>query len=157
MTLSAATVFARSLRVLLATVVGLSLALPVAADPPVETPGVPPGKFFRQGVVAVSHPLAAEAGARMLEAGGNAFDAAAAIQFALNVVEPQFSGIGGGGFMMIHLGKTGETFMLDARERAPGAATPRTPGSPGCWPRWVGRPSARPTPTGSPPACRTPA
>jgi len=124
MTLSVATVFARSLRVLLATVVGLSLALPVAADPPVETPGVPPGKFFRQGVVAVSHPLAAEAGASMLEAGGNAFDAAAAIQFALNVVEPQFSGIGGGGFMMIHLGKTGETFMLDARERAPAAATP---------------------------------
>jgi gamma-glutamyltranspeptidase/glutathione hydrolase len=119
----------------------LAATLSSRADEALETPGVPPGntlppqaqgngpppwagKAFRQGVVAVAHPLAAAAGARMLEAGGNAFDAAAAIQFALNVVEPQFSGVGGGGFMMIHLGKTGETFMLDARERAPIAATP---------------------------------
>jgi gamma-glutamyltranspeptidase/glutathione hydrolase len=72
----------------------------------------------------VSHPLAAEAGARILENGGNAVDAAAAIQFALNVVEPQSSGIGGGGFMMIHLAKTNETFIIDSREKAPAAATP---------------------------------
>ncbi len=136
-----ASVIARLLRVLLASLVGVVLALPAHADRSNTTPGVPPGiqlpaqangigpppwagKAFRQGVVAVAHPLAAEAGARMLEAGGNAFDAAAAIQFALNVVEPQFSGIGGGGFMMVHLGKTGETFMVDARERAPAAADP---------------------------------
>jgi gamma-glutamyltranspeptidase / glutathione hydrolase len=78
---------------------------------------------YRKGVVSVSHPLAAEAGARMLHHGGNAIDAAAAIQFALNVVEPQFSGIGGGGFMMIHLAKTNETFIIDSREKAPAAAT----------------------------------
>lgn len=84
----------------------------------------PAGPNFAGGLVSVSHPLAAEAGAQMLEAGGNAIDAAAAIQFALNVVEPQFSGIGGGGFMMIHLAKTGETFVVDSRERAPAAATP---------------------------------
>lgn len=79
---------------------------------------------YRKGVVSVSHPLAAEAGARMLEEGGNAIDAAAAIQFALNVVEPQFSGIGGGGFMMIHLARTNATFIVDSREKAPAAATP---------------------------------
>ncbi len=84
---------------------------------------------FHKGVVAVNHPLAAEVGARVLENGGNAIDAAAAIQFALNVVEPNFSGIGGGGFMMIHLAKTkqrkkGETIFLDCREMAPGAAAP---------------------------------
>jgi len=111
---------------------------------PQETPGVPPGtqfpltakppesagppswtgKAFRQGVVAVSTPLAAEVGAMVLENHGNAIDAAAAIQFALNVVEPEFSGIGGGGFMMVHLAATRETFMLDCREKAPIAATP---------------------------------
>src|SRR5438034_136703 len=84
---------------------------------------VPPGPGFRGGVVAVSHPLAAEAGARMLRSGGNAIDAAAAIQFALNVVKPEFSGIGGGGFMMVHLAKgQGSTFAVEGREKAPASA-----------------------------------
>ena len=78
----------------------------------------------RGGVVTTSEPIAAQVGAEVLRAGGNAIDAAAAVQFVLNVVEPQSSGIGGGGFMMIHLARTGETFVVDSRERAPAAATP---------------------------------
>jgi gamma-glutamyltranspeptidase/glutathione hydrolase len=83
---------------------------------------VPAGPGFRGGVVAVSHPLAAEAGARMLRKGGNAIDAAAAIQFALNVVEPEFSGIGGGGFLMVYLAKGERTFIVEGREKAPASA-----------------------------------
>lgn len=75
------------------------------------------------GVVAVSQPAAAAAGARMLAQGGNAIDAAAAVQFALNVVEPQSSGIGGGGFMLVYLAKTGEIFIVDSRESAPARAS----------------------------------
>jgi gamma-glutamyltranspeptidase/glutathione hydrolase len=109
------------------TFVAMLLPAPSLADRPQETPGVPSKeeqKGFDRGVVAVSHPLAAKAGARILKKGGNAVDAAAAIQFALNVVEPQSSGIGGGGFMMIHLAQTNETFIIDSREKAPEAATP---------------------------------
>src|SRR5687767_9516899 len=84
---------------------------------------VPNEPGYRGGVVAVSHPLAAAAGAKMLREGGNAIDAAAAIQFALNVVEPEFSGIGGGGFMMVHLaGGQGRTFVVEGREKAPATA-----------------------------------
>jgi gamma-glutamyltranspeptidase/glutathione hydrolase len=89
--------------------------------------GQPPpwaGKGFRRGVVSVANPYGAEAGAVTLERGGNAIDAAVAIAYALNVVEPQSAGIGGGGFMMIHLAETGETFTIDSREKAPAGATP---------------------------------
>jgi gamma-glutamyltranspeptidase / glutathione hydrolase len=99
------------------------------ADGP-STPGAPPEqKGFPNGVVAVSNPLAAEVGARVLADGGTAVDAAVAIQFALNVVEPQSSGIGGGGFIMVHFAKTGETFYIDSREKAPATATPTMFGS----------------------------
>jgi gamma-glutamyltranspeptidase/glutathione hydrolase len=83
--------------------------------------GVPGGKG---GVVTTSEPIAASVGAEILRSGGNAIDAAAAVQFALNVVEPQSSGIGGGGFMVIHLARQRKTVTVDSREKAPAAATP---------------------------------
>lgn len=95
------------------------------SDDAVKTPGVSAGATgYANGVVAVSHPLAAKAGADVLAAGGNAFDAAAAIQFALNVVEPQSSGIGGGAFIVAYVAKDKRVVALDGRERAPAAATP---------------------------------
>ena len=83
--------------------------------------GVPGG---RGGVVTTSEPNAARVGAEILRNGGNAIDAAAAVQFALNVVEPQSSGIGGGGFMVIYLAKYRKTITVDSREKAPKAAEP---------------------------------
>jgi gamma-glutamyltranspeptidase/glutathione hydrolase len=73
--------------------------------------------------VASAHPLATEAGLAVLEAGGNAFDAAVAVTAALAVVEPYGSGIGGGGFWLLHRARDGREVMIDGRERAPMAAT----------------------------------
>ncbi|MCC8309997.1 gamma-glutamyltransferase [Bacillus amyloliquefaciens] len=78
----------------------------------------------KDGMVATAHPLASQIGADVLKKGGNAIDAAVAIQFALNVTEPMMSGIGGGGFMMVYDAKTKDTTIIDSRERAPAGATP---------------------------------
>ncbi|HEX2291720.1 MAG TPA: gamma-glutamyltransferase [Gaiellaceae bacterium] len=82
--------------------------------------------YGENGVVATDHELATQIGAEVLRRGGNAFDAAAAVQFALNVVQPHFSGIGGGSNIVIRDGETGEVFAIDARETAPAATTPTT-------------------------------
>jgi gamma-glutamyltranspeptidase / glutathione hydrolase len=87
--------------------------------------------YGENGVVATDHPLATQIGVDVLRSGGNAFDAAAAVQFALNVVQPHFTGIGGASNIIIREGDTGKLFAIDARETAPAATTPTTYAVPG--------------------------
>ena len=79
-----------------------------------------PGWRGDRFAVATANPLASEAGAAMLRAGGAAIDAAIAVQMVLGVVEPQSSGIGGGAFLLHHDGR--RTVAFDGRETAPAAA-----------------------------------
>ncbi len=76
-----------------------------------------------KGMVSSEHELASQVGVDILKAGGNAFDAAVAMGFALAVVLPNAGNIGGGGFMMVHDAKTGKDIALDFREVAPLAAS----------------------------------
>ncbi len=73
--------------------------------------------------VASAHPLATAAGVAILQSGGNAFDAAVTVSAVLAVVEPYGSGIGGGGFWLLHRAADGKQVMVDGREKAPSAAT----------------------------------
>ena len=93
--------------------VALALAIPALALTPVAA---------RRGMVVSSDPLATQAGVEILEAGGNAVDAAVAVGFVLAVTYPFAGNIGGGGFMMVRMAE-GQAAMIDYREEAPGAAT----------------------------------
>ena len=79
---------------------------------------------YRHYAVAADHPLASEAGASILAAGGNAADAAVATVLTLGVVSPTSSGLGGGGFALYYRASDRSLTFLDFRERAPSAASP---------------------------------
>lgn len=76
-------------------------------------------KSAAQQAIASAHPLATQAGLDILTQGGNAFDAAVAVTATLAVVEPYSSGIGGGGFYLLHQAVSNDYAMIDAREKAP--------------------------------------
>ena len=97
----------------------LAIGQTTAATQPEMSTGfqAKPGWHFKQRGVASAHPLASEAGYRILQAGGSAVDAAIAVQLVLTLVEPQSSGIGGGGFLLHHDGRQLQVF--DGREIAP--------------------------------------
>ena len=101
----------------------LGLLAACATSPAVKAPPAPQAPPAYRGVVSAAHPLAADAGLEILQKGGSASDAAAAVMLALSVVEPQSSGIGGGGFLAYQPAK-GEALTLDGRETAPAAARP---------------------------------
>ncbi len=79
----------------------------------------PPG-----AAIASAHGLSTDAGMEIIAQGGNAFDAAVAVSSTLSVVEPISSGLGGGGFFLLHDARSGRDVFVDARETAPAAATP---------------------------------
>ena len=73
----------------------------------------------REVAIASAHPLATQAGFEILQQGGNVFDAAVAVSAALAVVEPSGSGLGGGGFWLLHRESDNLDIMIDGREKAP--------------------------------------
>ena len=104
--------FPRSIPKILALLLALSLAQAAWAMKPVAT---------RHGMVVSSDSLASQAGVQILQAGGNAVDAAVAVGFALAVTYPYAGNLGGGGFMLIRMAG-GKATLIDYREEAPGAA-----------------------------------
>ena len=81
-------------------------------------------QYAHLGAVATDEPHATQAGVGVLRAGGNAFDAAAAVLFVLNVVQPALAGIGGGSDVVVHVASENRTYALGGRERAPANTQP---------------------------------
>ena len=106
---------------LLALLALQSFLAPAMAQTPVVSA---PSPVFTRYAVAAANPLAAEAGLAVLKRNGSAIDAAIAVQMVLNVVEPQASGIGGGGLLLYWDAKARKLHAYDGRETAPKSATP---------------------------------
>lgn len=108
------------------TALPLSASTAAARDDHRERAGIDRGAVATgaDGMVVSVSPAASEVGARVLREGGNAVDAAVAVQFALNVTQPHSSGIGGGGFMLYYDAAEDDVEIVNSRERAPAGATP---------------------------------
>jgi gamma-glutamyltranspeptidase/glutathione hydrolase len=110
----------QSLKRLAAPLIALALVACASASAP-ETQGPPPARG--EAMVTAANPHAVNAAMQILSEGGNAVDAAIAAEFVLGLVEPQSSGIGGGGFLMFYDGRSEAITTYDGRERAPAGAT----------------------------------
>jgi gamma-glutamyltranspeptidase/glutathione hydrolase len=107
-------------------IAGLAIALSACAPTLEQTAGTPAPAVAEarvQPFVIAANPLAAQAGMDVLERGGNAADAALAVQTMLSLVEPQSSGVGGGAFLNYYDAKTGKVIIYDGRETAPAQAS----------------------------------
>jgi gamma-glutamyltranspeptidase/glutathione hydrolase len=105
----------------------LTLLLILAACGSVPPPPLPPAAsevVAKRQMVVAAHPLAVEAGREVLREGGSAIDAAIAIQMVLTLVEPQSSGVGGGGFLLYYDAAEKKIESYDGRETAPASARP---------------------------------
>lgn len=96
------------------------------ADPGTSTPRSQPvaERQAPHAMVAAAHPAAVEAGLSMLRRGGHAVDAAIAVQLVLGFIEAPETGLGGGGYLLLHDAESGQTQVYDGRETAPAAAQP---------------------------------
>jgi gamma-glutamyltranspeptidase/glutathione hydrolase len=104
--------------------VGAAMAVVALSGPAAEAQEKQPTANGTGGAAASVDPLATQAAIDVMRAGGNAFDAAVAAASVLGVVEPYSCGIGGGGFMVIRDGKSGEIRTIDSREKSPAAMVP---------------------------------
>lgn len=119
--------FARFLSVVVLAAISAGAQAQLRPSQPEPPSGWTAKKAFvaSRHVVVAAHPLAAEAGKRMLDKGGSAVDAAIATQLVLGLVEPHASGLGGGAFLLVHDAKSKRTLAYDARETAPSGAEPQ--------------------------------
>ncbi|GGG92274.1 gamma-glutamyltransferase [Glycocaulis albus] len=109
-------------RLLAATILPLLLVACSGGEAPHDASAAP-AAGSEEAMVSAAHPLAVEAGLEALRRGGDAVDAAIAVQMVLGLVEPQSSGLGGGAFMVRYDAQTGAVTVYDGRETAPAAAT----------------------------------